>query len=258
MASIRLGDPFIHKVIKRYIGVTDGYLGDFNRRSHREFYLEYCDLGINPDEFEGTTRERFIAILSGSEPRIQAKILRGVIERYPVDHPQAPASRTVAIREQIESMIRELDGAPDVEFELLAYNVEVVNRAIADAETLLKASGAASAVDRIHTALHGFLLRVCRDAGIGIPEEPTLPFLFKTLRNHHPAFREIGPRSQDIMQIMRAAGSMLDVMSPLRNHSSMAHPNDDLLPTEEAMLVINISRSILNYLDTKLPSSTTD
>ena len=57
---------------------------------------------------------------------------------------------------------------------------------------------------------------------------------------------------------MRAAGSILDVMNPVRNQASMAHPNESLLGPEEAWLVINVSRSILHYLDTKLPMSSTD
>lgn len=258
MGAIRLADPFVWKVVNRYIGVNGGYLGDFTRRTHREFYVEYCEIGINPDEFEGTTRERFTAILSGVEPRLQAKILRGVIQRFPVGQSIAPESRTIALREQIEAMIRELERGPELEFELPTYNVEIVHRAITDAETLLKVNGATSAVDRIHTALHGFLLRVCRDAGISLPEDPALPHIFKILRAQHPAFRAIGPRSQDIVQIMRAAGSILDVMNPLRNQASMAHPNESLLEPKEAMLVINVSRSILQYLATKLPASSTD
>ncbi len=259
MRTIRLADSFVYKVVNRFIGVSGGYLGDFTRRSHREFYPEYCDLGINPDEFEGTTRERFVAILSGAEPRVQARILRGVLLRFRVGGPGAPESRSSALRSDIEAMIRELEGASDVAFDLPICNVDVVEAAaIVDAETLLRANGATSAVDRIHTALHGFLLRVCGDVGIGLPEDPTLPFLLKTLRNHRPAFRQIGPRSEDIVQIMKAAGSILDVMNPLRNRASMAHPNESLLPPEEAMLVINVAQSILHYLDIKLPSSITD
>ncbi len=57
---------------------------------------------------------------------------------------------------------------------------------------------------------------------------------------------------------MRAVGSILDVMNPLRNRASMAHPNEELLGPEEALLVINVSRSILHYLDTKLPESSAE
>jgi hypothetical protein len=258
MPSILLTESFVFKVVNRYIGVKSGYLGDFTWRTHREFYLEYCGVNINPDEFEGTTRERFIAILSGADPRLQASILRGVIQRFPVGHAAAPESRTEALREQLETMIHELERGSEPEFQPTVYSVEIVNKAIADAETLLKVNGATSALDRIHTALHGFLLRVCRDVKIDVTQDLALPALFKLLKAQHPAFQAAGPRSQDVLHIMRAVGSILDVMNPLRNQASMAHPNEELLGPEEALLVINVARSILHYLNTKLPRSSTE
>lgn len=64
------------KVVNRYIGVSGGYLGDFTYSSHADFYPEYCDLDIDPYAYPGTTRERFIEILSTQSPHDQAKILR--------------------------------------------------------------------------------------------------------------------------------------------------------------------------------------
>lgn len=74
----------IYFVVNRYIGVTGGYLGDFSYRTHAEFYGEYCDLGIDPFAYEGTTRERFIQVLEHADARTQAAILSGIIEKYPV------------------------------------------------------------------------------------------------------------------------------------------------------------------------------
>jgi hypothetical protein len=82
----------IMRVVNRYIGVSGGYLGDFSYRTHADFYPEYCDLEIDPTRVDGTTRERFITILSSVEPRQQARILRGVTERFPVG--AGPDSRT--------------------------------------------------------------------------------------------------------------------------------------------------------------------
>ena len=49
----------VMKIVNRYIGVAGGYLGDFSYRTHAEFYPEYCDLDIDPNNYAGTTRERF-------------------------------------------------------------------------------------------------------------------------------------------------------------------------------------------------------
>ena len=67
-----------------YIGVEGGYLGDFSYRRHQEFY-SLLDLDIDTNEYTGTTRERFIAILKESSPAEQALIIRGILDQYPVD-----------------------------------------------------------------------------------------------------------------------------------------------------------------------------
>ncbi len=46
----------------------------------------------------------------------------------------------------------------------------------------------------------------------------------------------------------------MDVLNPIRNSASMAHPNADLLEDPEAMLVINAARTILHYIDAKRES----
>ena len=73
----------IYTIVNRYIGVTGGYLGDLSYRTHREFYGEYCNLEIDPDAYERTTRERFIQILEGVDSRTQATIVSGILEKYP-------------------------------------------------------------------------------------------------------------------------------------------------------------------------------
>jgi hypothetical protein len=73
-----LTELHIKKLVNRYIGVEGGYLGDFSYRSHADFYVD-LDLDIDPSKFNGTSRERFIQILSESSPSVQAIILKGII-----------------------------------------------------------------------------------------------------------------------------------------------------------------------------------
>ena len=47
-------------------------------------------------------------------------------------------------------------------------------------------------------------------------------------------------------------GAILDALNPVRNRASVAHPNPSLLEQHEAMLVVNSTRTILHYLDSKL------
>jgi Abortive infection C-terminus len=240
----------IVKVVNLYIGVSKGYLGDFSYRTHARFYPDYCDLDINPHEDEGTTREQFISILSSAEPRIQAKILRGVLERFPVGG--GPPTRTQALHDQLVEVVRRLEAAAPVPTPTLRITSAVVERAIADAEALIRNNGATSGVDRIHTALHGYLLAVCDDTGIRHPLDASTTALFKLLREQHPAFQDLGPRAQDIVQVLRSCSAIMDALNPVRNRATVAHPNAELLEKEEAMLVINVAQTLLHYLDAKL------
>ncbi len=243
------------KIVNRWIGVTGGYLGDFSYRTHADFYPEYCDLEIDPYAYEGTTRERFIEIVSSAKQRDQAKIVRGVIERFPLGAEYAPATRTEQLQNELISIAGRLEGAATVSSPNLRVASEVVELAISDVEILIITSGATSGVDRIHTALHGFLISACDSVGIAYPPDPSMGKLFKLLRQRHPALSDMGPRSQDIARILGSMASAIDALQPLRNRASVAHPNPQLLDPPEAMLVINAARTILSYLDEKLASS---
>ena len=65
-----------------------------------------------------------------------------------------------------------------------------------------------------------------------------------------------GLRSQHICPwgktVLNASASILDALLPVRNQGSMAHPNAELLGEPEARLIINVGRTLLNYLDAKL------
>jgi len=252
MATSGLTGLEIMKVVERWIGVSGGYLGDFSYRTHAEFYPTYCELDINPYEYEGTTRERFIAILRQSPPPVQAKMLRGVLERFPLPAGPARSTRTPELQEEIRKIIDRLERALPVESPSLKISSEAVEIAIRDAETLLRTGGAISGVDRIHTAVHGHLRRVCEDAGIPYVREDSCARLLKLLRQQHSALQDLGAKEQEIGRILQALGMILDAFDPIRNTASVAHPNEALLGEEEAMLVINAARAIMHYLDAKL------
>lgn len=145
------------------------------------------------------------------------------------------------------------DAAPEpVASPSLKITSEIVERALADAERLLTTSGPVSAVDRVHTAVHGYVRALCTRAGISCDADASLTELFKRLREHHPAFQDLGPRSDEVLRILRALSTILDTMNALRNRASVAHPNEVLLADAEAMLAINAVRTVLHYLDSKV------
>jgi len=240
------------KVVNRYIGVSGGYLGDFSYRTHADFYPEYCDLDIDPYQHEGTTRERFIEIFEKIDNASKANMLKGVVERFPVGEEGAPKTRTESLKLQLlEEAVKYSNSSP-IANPNTTITSPIVERAISDAEQLLNTNGATSGVDRIHTAMHGYLIAACDTETIEHTENATCNTLLKLLRKHHSKLQNLGHREQDIEQLLNSSAAILNVLNPLRNQASVAHPNKQLLGKDEAMLVINISRSLLHYLDSKL------
>jgi hypothetical protein len=240
----------ILKLINGYIGITpDGYLNDFSYRTHEEFYPMFCDLNINPNDFKGSTRARFQEIVRTSAPGAQAKIIRGILAKCPPE--PGHQLRTEATADYLRATASRLEGLSGVGSHTPKITSEVVERAIADVEHLIASTGATSGVDRVHTMLHGYMKAVCDDQGIAFAGEATIVALFKLIREQHPSLQSLGARSQDITLILKMMGSIMDSLNPIRNNASMAHPKE-LLDPPEASLVINVARTILKYIDTKL------
>jgi hypothetical protein len=137
--------------------------------------------------------------------------------------------------------------APD-----LKITSQIVERALADAETLLRSGGAVSGIDRIHTVFHGYLKALCQDANLSPANDAGVTELFKLIRKSHPAISGAHPGGKEIERVFGAMSTIVDALNPIRNRASVAHPNEDLLEEPEAMLVINTVRTLLHYLNARI------
>jgi hypothetical protein len=129
---------------------------------------------------------------------------------------------------------------------------EAVERALKDSQQLIFTSGAASAVDRVHTALHGYLRAICSKKHFQCSDRASLTELFKVVRTNHSSLKNSGIGMEESKKLLGALATMVDTINTLRNGASIAHPNDKILEEAEAVLAINCTRTILHYLDTKL------
>ncbi len=129
---------------------------------------------------------------------------------------------------------------------------EVVRRALSDVDQLIATNGAQSAVDRLHTAMHGYLRTECKEAGIQIPDTATLTQAFKALRTEHPALSNLGNHGPEVAKVLQSFAAVLDALNTIRNHGSVAHPTERLIEPAEASLFVNAVRTLFHYLSNKL------
>ena len=129
---------------------------------------------------------------------------------------------------------------------------DVVRKALTDADSLLLSNGAISAIDRLHTALHGYLRSVCADQQVETSDNASVTVLFKTLRTKHHAFQNLGHQENEVTKILMSFANLVDSLNTICNHGSIAHPNKSLLGDDEAELTVNAVRTLFNYLVKKV------
>jgi hypothetical protein len=247
----------INLLVEKYIGTTQGYLNNFSYSSHESFYPVYCGLDIDVVAYRKqslTTRNAFIQILKDAQPRDQAKIIRGVFKLLPPPKLLSDeiAQAKKALYDELLAVASRLEADGHVDTPVLLQTSETVYEALEDAEALLKTRGPTSAVDRAHTALHGYLMKLCADHGESLPNNPSLTQLFKILRERFQEFSTIIPHDAEAKKVFGSIASALDSLNTIRNRATLAHPNDLLLDAPEAMLYINLSRSVLAYIESKM------
>jgi len=246
----------ILKLVEDYIGTDGGYLNGFSYNKHDTFYHHWCNLDIDVPSYRAkglTTLKAFIQILRDSEPRAQAKIIRGVFDMMP---PPEEATndrdkKKLQVHKELLSVVARLEADGQVDTPVIQHTIEVVFEALKDAEALLKSRGPKSAVDRAHTALHGYLKTLCQNRSVAMPADPTLTAVFKVLREKLPEFSAISPHDAEAKRVLGSMASALDSLNMIRNRGTMAHPNELLLNDAEAMLYINLARTVMAYIEAK-------
>jgi len=246
----------IHKLVEDYIGTHNGYLNGFSYRIHDNFYPRYCDLDIDVAAYRAkgfTTLQAFIQILRGAQARDQAKIIRGVFEMMPPPEEvtDETSRKRLSFYKQLLDVAGRLEADGQVNAPEIAQTSEVVFEALKDAEVLLQTRGPKSAVDRAHTALHGYLKNICADRGAAIPADTSLTGVFKVIREQFPEFSTTIPHDLEAKRVFGSIATALDSLNTIRNRGTLAHPNELLLNGPEAMLYINLSRAVLGYIEAK-------
>lgn len=154
---------------------------------------------------------------------------------------------------QIKEFMEEVDGKAHLDMpQINTGESESLKEAIKDAQLILKENGAPNAVDRYHTVVHFFLQNQCKKANIPYTKDDSINVLLKNLRDQHPGLIMLQKQEPHATEILKSMGNTLSNLSESRNNKSLAHPNELLLPDDEANFIIESVNSILRYLSSKL------
>lgn len=147
-------------------------------------------------------------------------------------------------------MLRESeDNGTDVSFQQIATRSGTVQKAVEDAEVFIREGRYDSAVDRIHTAFHGYLREVLTEHGVTYGADDGLPALFAKLHGYYGGAIQPADVADRVKSILRSAGGMINAVNELRNNNTIAHPNGQLIQKREAQLVIRLVNAVVDYIE---------
>ena len=148
------------------------------------------------------------------------------------------------------NMLRESeDNGIELCFQQIATRSGAIQKAVGDAEVFIREGRYDSAVDRVHTALHGYLRELLKEHGMSYGDDDKLPALFAKLHGYYGDYIQPADVGDRIKNILRSAGGMINAVNELRNNNTIAHPNGQLIQKREAQLVIRLVNAVVDYIE---------
>ena len=147
------------------------------------------------------------------------------------------------------NQLNETDETTNIEFGNIADKTITINKALTDARLFMSKGMYVSAVDRIHTALHGYVRELLTGYGVDLRSEDSLPSLFSKLCDYFGTSIQPPVVGEKIKRVLRSAGGIINAVNELRNNNTVAHPNDQLIQEREAQLVIALASDIVTYIE---------
>lgn len=145
--------------------------------------------------------------------------------------------------------LKKSDDAPNVNFDRIASHSDTIQKAIEDATLFIREGKYDSAVDRVHTAFHGYLRQLLTNHSIAFGKDDGLPALYNKLHEYYGNSIQPQEVAARIKATVRSAIGVVNSINELRNNNTVAHPNGELIQKREAQLVIRLVNAIVDYID---------
>lgn len=141
------------------------------------------------------------------------------------------------------------EGETDLHFNNLSTNSEAVKKAIEDAELFIREGKTDSAVDRIHSAFHGYLQELLMKHNVAFSKDDSLSALFSKLYGKYKEIIQPDTIGERVKTILRSGAGIIRSIDELRNNNTIVHPNGQLIQKREALLVLRFARAIMEYIE---------
>lgn len=121
--------------------------------------------------------------------------------------------------------------------------------ALKDAQAHIDVGQFTNAVDRVHTAFHGYLREVLDGYQIQYVRSDNLSALLTKLHEFYGQVIQPPEVAARIKTILRCSGGIVQSVNEIRNNNTVAHPTHQLIEKREAELVVRVVDALLCYIE---------
>lgn len=146
-------------------------------------------------------------------------------------------------------LLRESDDSAAIDFSRIVSRSDTIKKAVDDSMIFIREGQYDSAVDRIHTALHGYLRDLLTEHQVVYGNDESLSALFNKLHEFYGNYIQPQDVATRTKTIVRSGAGIINSVNELRNNNTIAHPNGELIQKREAMLVIKLLNAIVDYIE---------
>ena len=161
--------------------------------------------------------------------------------------------RRTYIRDLFNPLLELLQNSEEdslnINFQSIASISDTISKSLNSAELLIRNSQYDLAVDRIHTAFHGYLKSLLKEHNTDFQEGANLPSLFSKYYDQVELQVKPDDVGRRIKMILRSASGMINSINEIRNNNTIAHPNEQLIQKREALLVIELVNALVKYIE---------
>ncbi|MCB5229815.1 MAG: abortive infection family protein [Candidatus Cloacimonetes bacterium] len=125
---------------------------------------------------------------------------------------------------------------------------DTVQAACEEANRLITEGKYSNAIDRVHTFFQGYIRNKCSSWQIDIAADANIKDALLSIIDNHQYFSEIN-RMPELKNVFKSLSNMCDRFDTIRNRHSLAHPTESLLASNESKLMINVIRSLYEYIE---------
>jgi len=141
-----------------------------------------------------------------------------------------------------------LEENTPVDFTVL-NNVDSVVKAISDAEESMISGQYENAIDRVHTAIHGYFRNILEQNGIHFQQDEKINKLYNQIQSLIENEIEPAEVASLVKTTVRSASGIISTLNNARNRHSLSHPSASIIGKNEAKLVISMANALVEYIN---------